>query len=206
MNVLLLHSFNLGKGWGGSASMLCALHRSFTAMGHQVRVVSARRPDPYGFTTCELPLDDRTLTFGPEKRPGETAINELTSEDLQAIALAAADKIMREELPAMRPDLMIANHVNLMALICWHLHRRTGIPYRLISYGTDTRLLLAEQRFRDLFTAAARDADRIFAISGFVAREVEATVGGRISVLGGAVDPALFHPADPPGPDAARLV
>lgn len=205
MNILFLHTFNLGKGWGGSASMLCALHRAFTGMGHGVRVVSARRPDPFGFTSCELPLD-RTLTFGPEKRPGETAIAELSSDEILAIALAAADKIEREEFPLVRPDLMIANHINLMALICWHLFRRSGIPYRLISYGTDTRLLLAEQRFRDLFGAAAQAAEGIFTISGYVAKEVEATVGGRVAVLGGAVDPALFYPVDPPQAHPRRLV
>ena len=204
MNILLLHSFNLGTGWGGSASMLCALYRTFTELGHRVRVVSAKRPDPYGMTTCELSLD-RDLTFGPEKRPGETAIAEIDASEIAEMAVAAADKIGREEFTGCRPDLVIANHISLMALVSWHLCQRFGTPYRVISYGTDTRLLLAERWLRHLFGPSARGAEGIFAISLFVAREVAATVGGRITVLGGAVNPALFHPVSS-DPEISRVV
>ena len=40
----------------------------------RVEVVASHRPDPYGLTTYELPFD-RVLTFGPEKRAGETTIH-----------------------------------------------------------------------------------------------------------------------------------
>jgi glycosyltransferase involved in cell wall biosynthesis len=177
--------------------MLQALHAALSGLGHRVEVVSARRPDPYGLTTCALPFDC-TLTFGPEKRAGETAIDELDTRTLAEMAAAAAAKVAREAFADGLPDLLVANHINLMALVCQHLHRQFGIPYRIVSYGTDTQLLLRDQRYRELFGAAARDAERIFTISAFVGREVEATVGGRVEVLGGAVDPGLFFP--PPRP------
>jgi len=205
MKILYLHKFNLGKGWGGSASMLCALHRAFTDLGHQVRVVSSKRPDPYGFTTCSLPFD-QVLTFGPEKRTGETAINELPIAALESMALAAAEKIEREEFPQGLPDLMIANHINLMALICWHLSRKFKIPYHIISYGTDTKLLLGDRRFCDLFRPAARGAERIFAISSYVAKEITDSVGGRTEVLGGAIDPGMFYPSSHSPAMATRLI
>jgi glycosyltransferase involved in cell wall biosynthesis len=205
MKVLFFHTFDLGNGWGGSASVLRALHGALTALGHEVGVVSARRPDPYGMTTCALPFD-RPLTFGPEKRTGETTFDEISSPDLEAMAEAAAEKVRREAFADGPPDLLVANHVNLMARVCWLLHRATGVPYRILSYGTDTQLLSRDTRYRELFSPAAAAADRILAISGYVAREVTATVGGRVEVLGGAVDPDVFHRRDGHVPSGRRLV
>jgi glycosyltransferase involved in cell wall biosynthesis len=191
MRILYLHMFNLGNGWGGSASMLRALQGMVIKLGHRIDVVSARFPDPYGLTTYELPFD-RRLTFGPEKRAGETTIDEISTSMLEDMAIAAANKIELDAFCEGLPDLLIANHINLMALICWQLKKKFGIPYRLISYGTDTKLLLKDQRYRDLFGNAAREAEHIFAISEYVAKEVSETVGGQVEVLGGAVDPDLF--------------
>jgi glycosyltransferase involved in cell wall biosynthesis len=192
--VFCLHKFNLSSGgWGGSASLLKALHQALAELGHSVGVAAARRPDPFGLTTVELPLG-ADITFGPEKRPGERALNEIATAELQALAANAADRIAAEVFTEHSPDLLVANHINLMALTGWHLHRRFGVPYRIISYGTDTQLLLRDARYAELFGDAARNADRIFAISQYVAREVEATVGGRIEILGGAVDTRLFYP------------
>jgi glycosyltransferase involved in cell wall biosynthesis len=205
VRILYLHKFDLGHGWGGSASILLALHAALTGLGHRVEVVSARRPDPFGLTSYALSFAC-TLTFGPEKRAGETAIDELSTETLVGMAAAAAAKIACKSFGAGLPDLLVANHINLMALVCQHLHRQFGVPYRIISHGTDTQLLLRDQRYRDLFGAAARDADRIFTMSAFVAREVKATVGGRIEVLGGAIDPGLFFPSPTPTYDDRRLI
>jgi glycosyltransferase involved in cell wall biosynthesis len=134
-----------------------------------------------------------TLTFGPEKRPGETAIDEIPYADLAAMAKAAERKVEAEVLCRGRPDLVIANHINLMALVAWRLGIRQSIPFRIIAYGTDTQLLLRDQRFRDLFGPAARGADKILCISRKVAREAEKVVGGRIEAMGGAVDERLFN-------------
>lgn len=197
MRILFLHQFDLNFA-GGSGVYLRALYFALTELGHRVEVVSARRPDQYGCTTYQLPFDF-TLTFGPEKRAGERTLDELSTAELQALTLRAADTIEAEAFGDGRPDLTLANHINLMALVAWHLKKKLGVPYRVISYGTDTQLLLRDQRYRDLFGEAARDAERIFAISGYVAKEIAATVaGGKVEVLGGAVDHDLFYPPRTP--------
>ncbi len=93
-----------------------------------------------------------------------------------------------------------------MGLVAWRLAQKFRLPYRVISYGTDTQLLLRDSRYCELFGQSARDAQRIFTISAFVAREVEATVGGRIEVLGGAVDTTLFYLPDSPSQVDKTLV
>jgi len=205
MKILYFHLFNLGSGWGGSASMLRAFLGELKRLGHTVDVVSAHRPDPYGFTICALPFDS-ILTFGPEKRPGEITLDEIPTAELEQMAKTAAEVIEREVFSQGLPDLLIANHINLTALICWHLHQKWGIPYRIISYGTDTQLLLRDRRYCELFGRAARDAERLFAISKYIAQEIERTVGGTMEVLGGAMDPTLFFPAPPTLKTSSRLV
>jgi glycosyltransferase involved in cell wall biosynthesis len=82
-----------------------------------------------------------------------------------------------------------------MARVSLSLSNGFGVPYRLISYGTDTELLNRDHRYVDLFGAAASRADRVFAISGYVARQLRASLPvGDVEVLGGAVDKSLFHP------------
>jgi glycosyltransferase involved in cell wall biosynthesis len=203
--IFFLHKFNLGNGWGGSASMLKALSGALSDLGHRVGAATARYPDPFGITTVELPLGC-DLTFGPEKRAGERTLDELSTEALQEAAEKSADRIAAKIFAEQQPDLLVANHINLMALASWHLNRRFHVPYRIISNGTDTKLLLRDARYRSLFGEAARDADRIFTISGYVAGEVKASVGGRIDVLGGAVDPRLFCPAKAPFGDSKTLI
>lgn len=193
MRIVFLHQFNMFTGWGGSASMLRALHRSLLAMGHHVDVVAPSPPTRGAWVTHAAPYP-HVLTFGPEKREGETAIDELSEVELREMAAATAETIAREVFRDGRPELLVANHISIMALACQSLGARFGIPYRLISYGTDTQLLLREQKYRDLFGPAAREADRIFTISGFVGKEVRETVGGRVEVMGGGVDAGLFHP------------
>ncbi len=193
MRILFLHKFNFNNSWGGSASYLRALYLALTKMGHNVNVVSPNYPDKYGFTTCRLPFE-MTLTFGPEKRPGETTLDELTTEQLESMAEQAAEIIAAREFLDTKPDLIIANHINLMALVAWRLSNRFDVPYRIISYGTDTQLLLKDRRYCHIFGTAARGAEKILSISGFVAKEIESTVGGRVEVLGGGVDLDLFYP------------
>ncbi|MEI6315290.1 MAG: glycosyltransferase family 4 protein [Syntrophus sp. (in: bacteria)] len=194
MRILFLHKFNFNNSWGGSASYLRALYVALTKMGHNVNVVSPTYPDIYGFTTCQLPFE-MTLTFGPEKRPGETTLDELSTEQLESMAEKAAEIIAAKEFPDIKPDLIIANHINLMALVAWRLSNKFDVPYRIISYGTDTQLLLKDQRYCHIFGNAARCAERILSISGFVAKEIESTVGGSVEVLGGGVDLDLFYPS-----------
>lgn len=194
MRILFLHKFNFNTGWGGSASYLRALYVALTKMGHNLSVASAKCPDIYGFSTCQLPFE-MTLTFGPEKRPGETTLDELSTEQLETMAEEAAKTIAAKEFRNTKPDLIIANHINLMALVAWRLSNKFDVPYRIISYGTDTQLLLKDRRYRHIFGTAARGAEKILSISGFVANEVLSTVGGRVEVLGGGVDLDLFYPS-----------
>jgi len=205
MRILFLHKFNFNTGWGGSASYLRALHVALTKMGHNINVASAKCPDIYGFSTSQLPFE-MALTFGPEKRPGETALEELSMEQLESMAEEAAETIAAKEFKNTKPDLIIANHINLMALIAWRLSTKFNVPYRIISYGTDTRLLLRDRRYCHIFGTAARGAEKILSISGFVAKEILSTVGGRVEVLGGGVDLDLFY-SSPSIPQARnRLV
>jgi len=173
---------------------LRALYLALTKMGHKVNVVSPTYPDIYGFTTCRLPFE-MTLTFGPEKRPGETTLDELSTEQLESMAEKAAETIAAKEFLDTKPDLIIANHINLMALVAWRLSNKFNVPYRIISYGTDTQLLLKDRRYRHIFGTAARRAEKILSISGFVAREIKSTVGGNVEILGGGVDLDLFYPS-----------
>jgi glycosyltransferase involved in cell wall biosynthesis len=141
-----------------------------------------------------LPFDF-TLTFGPEKRPGERTLDELSTAELDELSRQAAGSVEAIVLADGMPDLVLVNHVNLMARTAWHLKKRLGLPYRIISHGTDTQLLLRDARYRDLFAEPAREAECIFAISQYVAKEIAATVPARsIKVIGGAVDPQLFYP------------
>jgi glycosyltransferase involved in cell wall biosynthesis len=191
MRILYLHKFNLDVGWGGSATVLRALHGVLTEMGHQVEVVSAKCPDRFGFSVCGLPFPV-SLTFGPEKRPGETAIDEIPNDQLSSLAEAAAEKIEREVFSPGLPDLILANHINLMTLVAWRLAARHSIPFRIIAYGTDTQLLERDERFLRLFGPPASHADKILCISSLVARKAEELVGGRVEAMGGAVDGKLF--------------
>lgn len=196
MNILFLHMFNLGTGWGGSASVLLGLYNEMRELGHRVEVVSAGKPDPFGITVCELPFA-KELTFGPEKRDGEITLDEIDTSELVEMAAAAARRIETEVFERGVPDLLIANHINLMALACWQLNRKFGIPYRIISYGTDTKLLLQNERYGEIFAVAAREAERIFALSRYIANEAAAGTGARsIEVVGGVVDSRLFYPVD----------
>jgi glycosyltransferase involved in cell wall biosynthesis len=195
VKIVYLHQFDLDFG-GGSGVHLRAMSSALNSLGHRVRVVAARRPDRYGVTDYALPFDF-TLTFGPEKRPGERTIDELGTAEIERLALDAAKSIAEQAFSDKLPDLFLVNHINIMALAARHLKRQFGVPYRIISHGTDTRLLLRDQRYRDLFAEAAQQADRVFAISGYVAKQIAASVPGcAIKILGGAVDNALFRPPD----------
>jgi glycosyltransferase involved in cell wall biosynthesis len=208
MNIFYFHKFDLASGgWGGSSSMLCALRDSFISFGNSVDVVTPRhnQANGNGFVRYALPFA-QPLTFGPEKRPGEITIDEIATGELSEMARAAAEKIEREAFGEQKPDLLLANHINLMALTCWHLNQKLGIPYRIISYGTDTQLLLRDRRYRELFGEAAKRAERIFAISEFVASEISQTVGGKVETLGGAIHKGLFFPPATKPVRARRLV
>lgn len=205
MNILHFHMFNMCTGWGGSASMTHALYNALVEQGHNVDLASPKLPDPYGMTKWELSLK-YDVTFGPEKRSGEITIDEISSSELEDIAFLAAEKIGEEVFETNPPDLLIANHINLMALICWHLHNKYNVPYRIIAYGSDTKLLLRDQRYRDLFGEAAKNADGIYSISAFTGKEVEETVGGNHQVLGGAVDPECFYRSNQAASRGQKLI
>jgi glycosyltransferase involved in cell wall biosynthesis len=199
LRVLFLHQFDLSLA-GGSGAYLRALSSALTELGHRVEVMSARRPDPYGWTTYQLPFD-YTLTFGPECRDGERALDDCTVGELRALGERAAAALEDQAFARQRPDLLMVNHISVLAGVALTLGQRHGIPHRVISYGTDTQLLLRESRYCDMYGPAAAAADRVFAISGFVANQVRATVPNAcVEVLGGAVDRAVFRPAAEPGP------
>jgi glycosyltransferase involved in cell wall biosynthesis len=199
VRVLFLHQFDLSLA-GGSGAYLRALSAALTELGHQVQTMLARRPDRYGCTTYQLPFD-LMLTFGPERRDGERTLDDLTVRQLRTLGESAAAAVEDQVFPRQRPDLLLVNHISVLASAALTLRARHGIPYRLISYGTDTQLLLRGARYLELYGPAAAGADRVFAISGFVADQVRATVpNARVEVLGGAVDRAIFRPATVPGP------
>jgi glycosyltransferase involved in cell wall biosynthesis len=200
VRILFLHQFDLSLA-GGSGSYLRALCAAFAKMGHDVAVMSARRPDRYGCSTYQLPFSS-PLTFGPERRNGERTLDEISVGELRALAASAVAAVEDQALPSGRPDLVLVNHISVLTDVARCLRQRHDIPYRVISYGTDTELLLRNPAHVDLYGTAAAQADRVFAISRFVAAQVQTTVPGvRVEVLGGAVDRAVFRPTpDGTGP------
>jgi glycosyltransferase involved in cell wall biosynthesis len=194
MRVLILHMFNLDLT-GGSGTYLRAVHRELRELGNEVEVVSARRPDRFGCTTHALPFAF-TLTFGPEARAGERRLDELGDEEFDDLAASAAASIVERFGGEPPPDLVVVNHISLLAAVAVRLRQRWSAPYRIVSFGTDTDLLRRAPRYVGRVAAAAQSADRVFAISGFVAREIEALLPvDRIEVLGVAADRRVFFPA-----------
>ena len=193
MRVLILHMFNLDLT-GGSGTYLRAVHRELRELGHEVEVVSARYPDRFGCTTYALPFAF-TLTFGPEARAGERCLDELEDEEFDDLARSAAASII-ERFAGEPPDLVVVHHISLLAAVAARLRQRWSAPYRIVSFGTDTDLLRRAPRYVGRVAAAALGAERVFAISGFIAREIEALlpVDG-IEVLGVAADRRVFFPA-----------
>jgi glycosyltransferase involved in cell wall biosynthesis len=203
MNLVYLHMFNMGSGWGGSATVLLNLCGAFTAAGHRVRVVSARKPDPFGLTVCALPFEHE-ISFGRERRPGETLLDELSAADLRRMVDASVAVITDELLREDPPDLFIVNHISLGALICRQLRKTHGIPYRLIAHGTDTEYLMRTRHSTEFFSEAARCADCIFAFSAKVANEVQVTTGVEPILFGGVINSHVFFPP-PREEDSAEL-
>jgi L-malate glycosyltransferase len=192
LNLLYLHQFDLNFV-GGSGVYLRALREALKALQHNVEVVAAR-PDPYGVTTYPLSLEFN-LTFGPEKRAGEIVIDELTTAELNALSQRIVALIEAEVFKNKLPDLILANHISLMAEVARRLKEKYAIPYRIISHGTDTELLSREQRYRELFEHAVEGADRVFTISRYVAEQIaENAPPNNVKVIGGAVDRNLFYP------------
>lgn len=195
MRLLFLHQFNLDLA-GGSGVYLRALCQELGLLGHEITVVSARRPDRYGCTDWQLPFEF-TLTFGPEKRSAEKALGEFSNVELQALADRASASIEADAFVGAAPDLILVNHLSLLALSALTLSDKFAVPYRMISYGTDTELMQRDRRFAELVAPAVFGADRVFAISAFVAAQIALSLPGRVvEVLGGAVDARLFYPAD----------
>jgi glycosyltransferase involved in cell wall biosynthesis len=197
MRVLMLHLFDLDLT-GGSGTHLRAVRSELLELGHEVEVVSARAPDRFGATTHALPLGF-TPTFGPEIRPGERRLDELGDDEFEDLAARTAASLTAR-FGSCRPDLVLVNHISLLAAVAMRLRQNWHAPYRVISFGTDTDLLRREPRFVRRLAAPAAGAERVFAISGFVAREVEALLPVEgVEVLGAAADRRLFFP----GPDGA---
>jgi glycosyltransferase involved in cell wall biosynthesis len=194
MKILFLHLFDLNFGWGGSSSYLLAMSKAIREAGHVVRACTKRCPDKYGLSTSELAFPTH-VTFGPEKRIGERTIDEISTDELIKLAEESADVIKDVEFSVCVPDLIIANHISITSHVAFILNSRFGIPYRIISYGTDSKLLASNPRYVSLFEPAVDEAERILAISDFVKKEVSKTVGGRVEVIGGAVDKELFFPS-----------
>lgn len=196
MRILFLHQFDLDLA-GGSGTYLRLLVRALTAAGHGVQVVAARRPDRYGCTTYALPFDF-TLTFGPQRRPGERTFDDFCMTELRALSARAAESVEQQVFDSAvpPPDLLLVNHVSLQSAVARRLHERRGVPYRVISYGTDTQLLVDDARYVEWLRPAADGADRLFAISRFVADQLQSVfrAAAAPTVLGGAVDTTVFRP------------
>jgi glycosyltransferase involved in cell wall biosynthesis len=204
VKLLFLHMFDLSLA-GGSGAYLRALCAAFGKMGHQVEVMSARQPDRYGISRYQLPFSF-PVTFGPERRDGERTLDELSVDQLRALAERTAAAVEEQALARQRPDLLLVNHISVLVAAAAYLQRRHAIPYRVITYGTDTQLLLHNATHIELYGAAAAQAERIFAISRFVADQVrDAIPDARVEVLGGAVDRAVFRPA-PAEPERANRI
>jgi 1,4-alpha-glucan branching enzyme len=158
-----------------------------------------------GCTHHELPFGF-TLTFGPEKRAGERALGEIDTRELRELQDQAAQSIAFDAFAAGVPDLLLVNHISLLAGAALGLSVRFDVPYRITSYGTDTAMLLRYPSHAAQFTEAARRAERLFAISSYVAQQVAAATSvGPVEVLGGAVDPTFFHPPVTPRVPGNRI-
>jgi glycosyltransferase involved in cell wall biosynthesis len=192
VRILFLHQFDLDLA-GGSGTYLRLLTAPLIAAGHCVEVVAARGPDRYGLTTYALPFDF-TLTFGPQRRAGERTFDDFSIEVLQELATQAAASLEEQAFGA-APDLLLVNHVSLTAAVAHLLASRHDVPYRVISYGTDTQLLLQEPRYVDWLRAPVEQAESVFAISEFVAGQLRGLFPSTpVTVSGGAVDTTVFHP------------
>jgi glycosyltransferase involved in cell wall biosynthesis len=194
MRVLILHLFDLDLT-GGSGTYLRAVRRELREFGHEVEVVSAHFPDRFGCTTHPLPFEF-TLTFGPEVRPGERRLDDLSDDEFDELVDCAVTSIVERFRGEQPPDLVVVNHISLLAAVALRLRQYWKSPYRIVSFGTDTDLLRRAPRYVGHLAGPAAGAEQVFAISGFVAREVRALlpVDG-VEVLGAAADRRLFFPA-----------
>jgi glycosyltransferase involved in cell wall biosynthesis len=193
MRVLILHLFDLDLT-GGSGTYLRAIRRELLELGHEVEIVSARSPDRFGCTTHALPFPF-TLTFGPETRPGERRLDDLRDGEFDELATAATASILRR-FDRARPDVVVVNHISLLATVAMRLRDHWDVPYRIVSFGTDTDLLRRAPRYTRQLSAPASAAECVWAISGFVAREIRALLPvAVVDVLGPAADRRLFYPA-----------
>jgi glycosyltransferase involved in cell wall biosynthesis len=211
MKILFLHHFDLDLA-GGSGVYLRTMLPQLRAQGHEVAVAAAADRALDGTAVFRLPFPC-TPTFGPEARPGEVTFDDLSRSELEHWSEAACDWLGTAVLEAFSPDLVLVNHICILARTAQLAQQRFGLPYRILSYGTDTELMARNGRYVELFGPAARRAERVFTISRMVAAEIESLLPGAVvEVLGGAVDARLFYPPaewGDPGPVATfvgRLV
>jgi glycosyltransferase involved in cell wall biosynthesis len=193
MRILMLHLFDLDLT-GGSGTHLRAVRHELHEWGHDVEVVSARFPDRFGCTDHPLPFAF-TLTFGPEVRPGERRLEDLGDNEFGELVTCTVTSVLERFRDRQAPDLVLVNHISLLAVVASRLCQQWGKPYRIISFGTDTDLLRRAPRYVSHLAAPTAGADRLFAISGFVSREIQALLPvHRVDVLGAAADKHLFSP------------
>lgn len=211
MKILFLHHFDLDLA-GGSGVYLRTMLPPLRAQGHEVAVAAAADTVLDGTAVFRLPFPC-TPTFGPEARPGEVTFDDLSRSEIERWSEAACDWLGTEVLEAFAPDLLLVNHISILARTALLAQQRFGLPFRILSYGTDTKLMARSRRYVELFGPAARRAERVFTISRMVAEEIQSQLpGAAVEVLGGAIDARLFYPStnwDDPGPVATfvgRLV
>jgi glycosyltransferase involved in cell wall biosynthesis len=204
VKILYLHQFDLNLA-GGSGTYLRRISAALGDLGHTIEVVSARCPDRYGSSNYQLPFGF-TLTFGPERREGERTIEDVGISALCRMAQHAATTLEREAFGQGLPDMLLVNHISLVADVALKLSRRHGIPYRVITFGTDTQLLLRDTRYLDWLAPAASHAQRVLAISRYVADQTRGVMPECVvENLGGAVDHAVFRPAAAPSAHSDRI-
>jgi glycosyltransferase involved in cell wall biosynthesis len=193
MRILMLHLFDLDLT-GGSGTYLRAVRQELRELGHDVEVVSARFPDRFGCTNHQLPFDF-TLTFGPEVRPGERRLDDLHDDEFEELVTRTVTTLLQRFRDRPAPDLVLVNHISLLAAVAFRLCQQWEKRYRIISFGTDTDLLRRAPRFVGHLLTPAAGADRLFAISDFIASEIQALLClNAVDVLRPAADKHLFFP------------
>lgn len=193
MRIFFLHLFNPGFA-GGSGTFLTKISRELTALGHEIEVFCAGAYRGAVHRAHRLPFEF-TLTFGPERRPGEVAFDDLSLAELEQLTTTAFIQLEQVMAEGRRPDLILVNHISLLANVALRARQRWNIPYLILSYGTDTELIGRQARYRDLFAPAVTRAEAVIAISEYVARQIHAHFAARhVAVLRGAVDTGIFFP------------
>jgi glycosyltransferase involved in cell wall biosynthesis len=193
MKIYFLHLFDLSFT-GGSGIFLKKVCDEFVELEHEVHIFSAGARERSGYFNHCLPFDF-TLTFGPEKRDGEITFDELSLPEINDITNIIYELVVKTIDSNDAPDLILVNHINILANVALRIKKRYDVPYLIISYGTDTNLIDQDNRYKQLFSEAVMNAENLYAISKYVAKQINETyLIEDVNVVPGAVDKGIFYP------------